>query len=160
MKAANTGRKVIASNKNAGRLYNLHDKYEAGIVLTGTEAKSIRQGMSNMGDAYVYLKSGEAFLANLNINPYTHGNRMNHDPMRVRKLLLHKREIEKIRAAIEEKGRTIVATQLYYLKGRVKVEIAVATGKKIHDKRQDVKDKEHKREMSRAIKRNRYDDDY
>src|SRR3990167_1959771 len=145
-KAATKERKAIVTNKNASRLFHLHDTYEAGLVLKGTEAKSIRQGMSNMGDAHVYVKNGEAFLANLNIQPYAFGNRMNHEPMRTRKLLLHKREIDKLRTSVEEKGQTIIAIQLFYQKGRVKVEIAVATGKKLHDKRQDVRDKEQKRE--------------
>ena len=158
VKAKESGRKPIASNKNAFRLYHLADKYEAGIVLVGTEAKSIRSGVSNMSDAYVYVKNGEAFIANLNITPYAFGNRQNHEPLRTRKLLLHKAEIDKLRAAVEEKGRTIVAIQLFYQKGRVKVEIAVATGKKLHDKRQDLKEKDDRREMSRAIKRNRHDD--
>lgn len=154
-----SGRKVIATNKNAFRLYTIHEKIEAGLVLTGTEAKSIRQGMSNMSDAYVYIRNREAFIANLNINPYAYGNRSNHEPLRTRKLLLHKLEIEKLQTAIEQKGRTIVATQLHYSKGRVKVEIGVGTGKKLHDKRQDIKDKEAKREVSRAMKHSsKYDD--
>lgn len=153
-------RKIIATNKNASRLYTIHERLEAGLVLKGTEVKSMRQGMSNMSDAFVYTRQGEAYIANLNINPYSHGNRMNHEPLRVRKLLLHKKEIEKIQTAIDQRGRTIVAIQLYFNKGRVKVEIGVATGKKLHDKREDLKEKESKREISRVMKRSsRYDSD-
>lgn len=147
-----SGEKVIATNKNARRQYQILDTLEAGIVLHGTEAKTIRQGISQMTDAYVYIKNGEAFLANLNIPVYEFGNRENHEPLRVRKLLLHKREINRLRAAVEEKGRAVVATRMYYKKGRVKVELAVGQGKKLHDKRQDLKDKDQKREMSRALK--------
>ena len=150
-----SGRKVIATNKNARRSFQIHETYEAGLVLRGSEAKSIRQGMSTMTDAHAYIRNGEAFLANLHIQPYEYANRGNHDPLRVKKLLFHKREIDRLRAAVEEKGRALVATSLYYVKGRVKVEIGIGTGKKLHDKRQDLKRKEQKREMSRALKRSR-----
>lgn len=146
------GEKVIATNKNARREFQILDTIEAGIVLQGTEAKAIRQGMSQMTDAHVYIRKGEAYLANLNIPAYEFGNRENHEPLRVRKLLLHKREINRLRASMEEKGRAVVATRMYYKKGRVKVEVAVAQGKKLHDKRQDLKDRDQKKEMQRAIK--------
>ena len=133
-------------------MYQILEIIEAGIVLQGTEAKSIRQGMSTMSDAHAYIKNNELFLANLNVNVYEHGNRYNHDPLRLRKLLVHKREIQKLRAAVEEKGKTLIATCLYYVKGRVKVEIAIAVGKKLHDKRQDSKEKQQKKEMARALK--------
>ncbi len=151
-----SGEKVIATNKNARREFQILDTIEAGIVLLGTEAKAIRQGISQMTGAYIYIKNSQAYLANLNVPPYEFGNRENHEPLRVRKLLLHKIEINRLRGAVEKKGRALVATRMYYKKGRVKVEIGVGVGKKLHDKRQDLKDKDQKREVSRAIKvRNR-----
>ncbi len=147
--------KIIATNKNAHRLYQIQDTYEAGIALQGTEAKSIRQGFSQIADAYVYIKNGEAFLANLHIKPYSHGGHHNHDPLRTRKLLLHKKEIKKLRVAMEEKGKAIVALNLHYSRGRVKVEIGSGQGKKLHDKRQDMKKKDEKRSMEQALKQYR-----
>ena len=148
-------KKIIATNRNAHRLYQIQDTYEAGIVLQGTEAKSIRQGFSQISDAYVYVKNGEAFLANLHIKPYEHGGHYNHDPLRTRKLLLHKKEIKKLKAAVEEKGKAIVALNLHYYRGRVKIELGTGQGKKLHDKRQDMKEKDEKRRIEQTLKQYR-----
>lgn len=148
-----TGRKIITVNKDARFRFFIEDTYEAGIVLTGTEVKSLRAGKAAMADAYVFIQNGEAFLSSLHILEYTHGNRLNHNPIRTRKLLLHRKEIDVLSSAIHEQGKTIVPTQMYFEKGRAKVEIGIAKGKKIHDKRNSIKEKEAKREMDRSRKK-------
>jgi SsrA-binding protein len=148
-----TGRKIVALNKNARFRYFIEDTLEAGMVLTGTEVKSLRAGKAQMADAYVVMRDGEAYLSNMHISEYTHGNRENHDPLRPRKLLLHRKEIDRIAGAINEKGMTIVPTQMYFVKGKAKVEIGLGKGKKLHDKRESLKAKEAKREMDRSRKR-------
>ncbi|HEX9161969.1 MAG TPA: SsrA-binding protein SmpB, partial [Thermoanaerobaculia bacterium] len=125
------GEKLIASNKKAFHDYHVLEKLEAGIELTGTEVKSLRDGAANLKDSYVNVKNGEAFLFGAHISPYTHGNRENHDPERTRKLLLHRREIEKLHTQLMEKGLTIVPLRLYFKGGRVKAEIGVVRGKKL-----------------------------
>ena len=147
-----SGTKLIASNKKAFHDYHILDKFEAGVVLTGTEVKSLRDGKANLKDSYVLVRNGEAFLFNTHISPYTHGNRENHDPVRNRKLLLHKREIEKLAAEVVQKGLTVVPLQMYFKSGRVKVEIGVAKGKQLHDKRSSEKEKEGKRDVEAAMK--------
>src|SRR4051812_17206844 len=137
-----TGEKLIASNKKAFHEYFVLQKVEAGIALTGTEVKSLREGAVNLKDSYVAFERGEAFLKSAHISPYAHGNRENHDPERARKLLLHRREIEKLHVQVVEKGLTVVPLRLYFKGGRVKAEIAVVRGKKLFDKR----DTERKRE--------------
>lgn len=149
----NNSRKIISTNKDARFRYFISDTYEAGLVLQGTEVKALRAAKVQMSDAYVFIQNGEAWLSNMHIGEYSHGNRENHAPMRTRKLLLHKEELNKLEAAIAEKGLTIVPTQMYFLKGKAKVEIGVGKGKKLHDKRQDIKEKESKREMDRSRKR-------
>lgn len=144
--------KLIAGNKKAFHDYHILEKFEAGIVLTGTEVKSLRDGRANLKDSYVLIRNGEAFLLNTHISPYTHGNRENHDPLRTRKLLLHKREIEKLASETTHKGLTVVPLQMYLKRGRVKVEIGVARGKKLYDKRETEKQKEAKRETDAAMK--------
>ena len=148
-----TGRKIIAVNKDARYRFFIEETFEAGLVLLGTEVKSLRDGKAQMADAYVYVKNGEAFLSNMHIHEYAHGNRENHNPLRERKLLLHKKEIDKMAGAINEKGMTIIPTQLYFEKGKAKLEIGIAKGKKLHDKRDSLKEKEAKREMDRGRKR-------
>jgi SsrA-binding protein len=148
-----TGRKIISVNKDARFRYFIEDTFEAGIALTGTEVKSLRAGKVQMSDAYVFIRNGEAFLSNMHIAEYTHGNRENHNPLRERKLLLHRKELDSMASATHEQGRTIVPTQMYFVKGKAKVEIGIAKGKKLHDKRADVKEKEAKREMDRNRKR-------
>ena len=152
MTKANDGEKLIASNKKAYHDYFVLQKLEAGIELTGTEVKSLRDGKANIKDSYVIFKGGEAFLFNAHISPYSHGNLQNHEPERPRKLLLHKREIEKLHVQIVEKGLTIVPLRLYFKRSRVKVEIAVVRGKKQYDKRETEKRREADREAAAAMK--------
>jgi SsrA-binding protein len=148
--------KIICNNKKAYHEYFIEEKFEAGMVLTGTEVKSLRMGRANLNDSFALVRSGEAFLNNLHISPYDFGNRENHDPDRMRKLLLHKKEITKLFSRIREQGYSLVPLRLYFKNGLVKVEMGLAKGKKLYDKRQDMKQKDQKREMSQALKtRNR-----
>jgi SsrA-binding protein len=147
------GEKLIASNRKAFHEYFVLQKMEAGIALTGTEVKALREGLVNLKDSYVNFEGGEAFLFGMHISPYTHGNRENHDPERTRKLLLHRREIEKLRVQLVEKGMTIVPLRLYFKGGRVKAEIAIVRGKKLYDKRETEKRREADREAAAAMKR-------
>jgi SsrA-binding protein len=152
---SDSGEKLIASNKKAFHDYHVLGKFEAGMQLTGTEVKSLRDRGATLKDSYVIFKAGEAFLFGAHISPYTHGNRENHDPERTRKLLLHRREIEKLEAQVVEKGLTIVPLRLYFKGGRVKAEIAVVRGKKLYDKRETEKKREADRETAVAMKRAR-----
>ncbi len=145
----------IATNKNATRNYHLSDSLEAGLVLQGTEVKSIRSGSCHINDAYAYPERNELYLVNMHIAVYSHGNRNNHDPLRRRKLLLHKQELTRLLSAVTEKGFTLVPTKLYWVNGRVKVEIALGKGKNKGDKRDDVKSRDAKREIDYATKRSR-----
>ncbi len=149
---ADAGEKLIASNKKALHDYFVVQKFEAGVALTGTEVKSLRAGKANLKDSYVILKNGEAFLFGAHISPYTHGNLENHDPERTRKLLLHKRELEKLKKETTEKGLTVVPLRLYFRGAKVKAEIAVVRGKKQYDKRETEKKREADRETAAAIK--------
>jgi SsrA-binding protein len=135
--------KDIVNNRHAFHEYHILDKYEAGIVLRGTEVKSVMDGRIQLKDSYVSVNDGEAWLLNAHISPYSHGNRENHDPLRTRKLLLHKREIEKLERETTVKGMTLVVTRIYLKNRRVKFEVGVAKGKKLYDKRET--------EMKRAI---------
>jgi len=144
--------KTIAENRRARHDYQLLERVEAGIALTGTEVKSLRDGRTTMGQAYADIRDGEAWLHGLEIAVYAQGNRMNHEPMRARKLLLHRREIDSLYGMVREKGLTIVPTRLYFKDGRVKVELAVARGKEQRDKRRDLADRDAKRQMERALK--------
>ena len=150
-----TGERLIASNKKALHDYFIVQKLEAGLALSGTEVKSLRDGRAQLKDAYVIFKDGEAFLFGAHISPYTHGNRENHDPERTRKLLLHKREIEKLRTQTVEKGLTVVPLRLYFKGNRVKAEIAVVRGKRQFDKRDTEKAREADREAAQAMKQRR-----
>lgn len=152
MKKDRTGEKLICQNKNAHRNYAIEDVYEAGIVLVGTEVKSLREGRANLKDSYGVIKDGEIYLEGMHISPYTHGNRNNHEPLRRRKLLLHKREISRLYGKFQEKGLTLIPTRAYFKKGKVKVEIGIGKGKKLYDKREDMKRKTDRREMERAVK--------
>ncbi len=149
---AESAERLIASNKKALHDYFVLQKFEAGIELTGTEVKSLREGRANLKDSYVVFKRGEAFLFGTHISPYTHGNRENHDPERTRRLLLHRREIEKLEAQVVEKGLTVVPLRLYFKGNRVKAEVAVVRGKKQYDKRETEKRREADRETAAAIK--------
>ena len=150
------GEKLICNNKKAYHEYFIEEKFEAGMVLQGTEVKSLRMGRVTMGDSFAMVKSGEAFLHNLHISPYDFGNRENHDPERMRKLLLHKKEIVKLFSKVREQGYSIVPLRMYFKDGLVKVEMGLAKGKKLYDKREDMKAKDHKRDIAQALKgRNR-----
>ncbi len=140
----------LATNRAARHEFHLHDRYEAGIALVGTEVKSARLGAVNLKDAYARVKNGEVFLHNAHFSPYAQGNRENVDPVRTRKLLLRAREIRKLAKATETTGMTIVATRMYLKQGWIKIELAVAQGKKLHDKREATRTKEVEREMARA----------
>jgi SsrA-binding protein len=128
--------KMLASNRAAFHEYHISDKYEAGIALTGTEVKSVMAGRVQLKDSYVAVREGEAWLFNAHISPYSHGNRENHEPLRTRKLLLHRREIDKLEQVTTIQGMTLVITKVYFKNGRVKFEIGVAKGKKLYDKRE------------------------
>ena len=145
----------IATNRQARHRYNLLDKWEAGLVLTGTEVKSLREGKAQIKDGYAALRDGEVWLHNVHIPPYAPASRENHEPERPRKLLMHKNEIERLIGKTREKGLTLVPTRMYFRGGRAKVEIALARGKDVGDKRQAIKEREMKREMERAV-RGRY----
>ena len=144
---------LISSNKQASRNYSLLERFEAGLVLQGTEVKSIRNGNVHINDSYGVIEHDEVFLINMNIGPYSHGNRNNHEPLRKRKLLLHRQEIRKLIGAVVEKGFTLVPVRLFWVKGRVKVELALAKGKTKGDRREDVKKRDAKREIDSALKR-------
>ncbi len=143
---------MIAQNKKAYHDYFIEDTYEAGIVLQGTEIKSIRAGRVNLRDAFARIEKGEVFMYNVHISPYEQGNRYNHDPLRPRKLLLHRREIDKLMGETKEAGYSLIPTKIYIKDGYAKVEIALAKGKKKYDKREAMKNKEAKREIERAFK--------
>jgi SsrA-binding protein len=145
--------KDIATNRQARYRYNFLETWEAGMVLTGTEVKSLREGKAQIKDGYATLRDGEVWLHNVHIPPYAPASRENHDPERSRKLLMHRREIERLIGKTREKGLTLVPTRIYFRDGRAKVEIALARGKDVGDKRQAIKEREMKREMERAIRR-------
>ena len=144
--------KIITSNRRARRNYFITETMEAGLVLQGTEAKALREGRANLQDAYCKVENDEAFLLNAHISPYSHGNLQNHDPLRPRKLLLHKREIGKLKKASEQKGYTIIPLKLYFKNGYAKVEIGMARGKKLYDKRSDIAERETKRRIDRMLR--------
>lgn len=145
--------KIITDNKKARFDYEITDKYEAGLVLTGSEVKSIRAGAVNLKDSYVVFKNGEAYLQNAHISEYMASSHNNHHPERLRKLLLNREEINKIMGRVQEKHLSCVALKMYFKKGRVKVEIGLGRGKKKHDKRQSIKQKESDRELARVMKK-------
>ncbi|MGW7003915.1 SsrA-binding protein SmpB, partial [Streptomyces sp. NPDC054933] len=148
--AKETGRKLIAQNKKARHDYHILDTYEAGLVLTGTEVKSLRQGRASLVDGFAQLDGGEAWLHNVHIPEYSQGTWTNHSARRKRKLLLHRAEIDKLIGKTQETGHTLVPLQLYFKDGRAKVEIALAKGKKDYDKRQTLREKQDRREADRA----------
>jgi SsrA-binding protein len=141
----------VATNRQASYRYHFLDKLEAGMVLTGTEVKSLRGGKAQIKDGYAAIKDGELWLFNVHIPPYAPASRENHDPERQRKLLVHKRQLEELAARVNERGLTLVPTRLYFSDGRAKVEIALARGKDVGDKRQAIKERDMKREMDRAM---------
>ncbi|MEW6733859.1 MAG: SsrA-binding protein SmpB [Acidobacteriota bacterium] len=148
--------KIVTTNRDAYHNYFIDETYEAGLVLAGTEVKSLRDGRVNLKDAYILIKDGEAWLVNAHISPYSHGNRANHDPTRSRKLLMHKKEIIRLGSKVQEKGLTIVPTKIYFKQGRAKAEIGLARGKKLFDKRETEKRRLSERETRAMLKeRNR-----
>ena len=144
--------KDIINNRHAFFEYHIEDKYEAGIALQGTEVKSVMSGRIQLKESYVAVKDGEVWLLNAHISPYSHGNRNNHEPLRSRKLLLHRREIERLEKETTQKGMTLVVTRIYWKNGRIKFEIGVAKGKKLYDKREDLKSKTIERETKAQMK--------
>ncbi|MEK6586801.1 MAG: SsrA-binding protein SmpB [Nitrospira sp.] len=145
--------KVVATNRKAYHDYFIEEKFEAGIVLKGTEVKSLRDKRVNLQDSYADVKEGEVFLHHCHISPYSHGNMMNHDPIRTRKLLLHRKEINKLLGKTQQKGLTLIPLRIYFSeRGQVKVELGLAKGKKQHDRRESIKAREAGREVERAIK--------
>ena len=150
------GIKVVATNRKAHHEYFLLDTYEAGIALQGSEIKSIRAGRGSLAQAYVTIEANEVWLVNAHVAPYEQANRYNHDPLRRRKLLLHQKEIREIWGNVRQKGVTIVPLRMYLKEGRAKVEIAVAKGKKLYDKRADLAERDAQREMDRQVKKRDY----
>lgn len=144
--------KIISENRKARHDYHIHETYEAGIALTGTEVKSLRAGKANLKDSYARIDHNELMLHNMHISPYEQGNRFNHEPLRTRKLLMHRYEINKLIGKTKEKGYTLVPLKLYFTRGKAKVELGLATGKKLYDKRQDIAERDAKREMDRAFR--------
>ncbi len=149
---ASKGTKLIANNKKAYHDYFIEEKYEAGIALAGTEVKSLRMGKCSIKEAFIHAQNGELFIEHMHISPYEKGNIFNKDPLRTRKLLLHKREIMKLLGQVSQKGYTIMPLQVYFKDSRVKVEIGLAKGKKLYDKRRDIAEKDQRREAERDMK--------
>ncbi|MBM4272570.1 MAG: SsrA-binding protein SmpB [Deltaproteobacteria bacterium] len=145
--------KVIALNKTARVNYFIEDTCEAGIVLLGTEVKSLREGRAHLKDSYALVREGEVFVHEMHISPYSHGNRLNHDPLRVRKLLLHKREIKRLYGKSRERGLALIPLKLYFREGKVKLELGIGRGKKLYDKRESLKVKADRRDMERGLRR-------
>ncbi|MDR1165949.1 MAG: SsrA-binding protein SmpB [Deltaproteobacteria bacterium] len=148
----NSAFKTICQNKKASFEYSLEERFEAGMVLLGTEVKSLRDGKANLLDAHARISKGEAFLIGAHISPYSQTSYGNHDPLRRRKLLLRSKEIKKLTGATREKGRTLIPLKMYFKNGLAKVELALAKGKKTHDKRQSIKEADSKREIARAVR--------
>ncbi len=146
------GIKLIAQNRKAYHDFFIEETFEAGVVLTGTEVKSLRDGRANLRDSYASFEEGELYLTGVHISPYDQGNIFNHDPLRRRKLLMHAKELRKLHATIKESGYTLVPTKLYFKDGRVKVEIGLARGKKLYDKREAMAKRDAAREVERALR--------
>jgi SsrA-binding protein len=144
--------KIVCQNRKAYHDYHIEETVEAGIALLGTEVKSLREGRANLKDSYVLIKGREAFLLNCHISPYSHGNILNHDPLRTRKLLMHTEEIDKLGGKASTKGYTLVPLKIYFKDSFAKVEIGVAKGKRFFEKRETIKEREAKREIERALK--------
>ena len=147
--------RLVALNRKASHIYELLERYEAGVVLQGTEVKSAREGRVNLKDSYAAPREGELYLVSAHISPYTHGTHENHDPERPRKLLFHAQELRRLIAKITERGLTLVPTRMYFKNGRLKVEVALARGKKQHDKRAAAKERDQKRDIEAALKARR-----
>ncbi len=144
--------KIVSTNRKAYHDYHIQETVEAGISLLGTEVKSLREGRANLKDSYAIIKDGEVMLLNCHISPYSHGNILNHDPLRTRKLLLHKKEIDKLWGKTSQQGFTLIPLKIYFKNGKAKVEIGLAKGKRQYEKRESIKEKEAKREIERHMK--------
>ncbi len=144
--------KTVVRNRKARHEYHVLETFEAGLVLQGTEVKSLRQGRANLQDSYARFDRGELWLLNLHISPYEQGNRFNHDPLRPRKLLLNQRELRKLVGSVEQQGLTLVPLDIYFKRGIAKTTIALVRGKQLHDKREDLKKREHQRDVEREFK--------
>ena len=157
MAGKNQSIKIVAENRRARHEYHIHETFEAGIELVGTEVKALRAGKAILKDAYAQItKTAEVYVYNLHISPYEQGNQFNHEPLRPRRLLLHRAEIRRLIGKVKEKGYALIPLKLYFTHGLVKMELALATGKKLYDKRQTMAEKDAKREMDRTLKeRNR-----
>jgi SsrA-binding protein len=147
--------KIVCQNKKARHDYHIIEVMEAGMVLVGTEVKSLREGRANLKDSYARIRDGELYLVQAHISPYSHASLDNHDPERARKLLVHKRELKRLTGKTQEKGLTLVPLKIYFKDGKAKIELALASGKKSYDKRETLKRQTQKREMERAIKERR-----
>lgn len=147
-----TGKQIVARNRKAGRDYFLEERFEAGIVLRGTEIKAVRSGQVSLQEAHVRIAAGEAWLVDAHIAAYGPASRSNHEPRRPRKLLLHRRELNELAGGIQRGGYTLIPTQLYLTRGRAKLELALARGKRKHDKRQELADRDAQREVERALR--------
>lgn len=154
-KNAQRGRTIVASNRRARHDYTIEDTYEAGVMLTGTEVKSLRAGRATLTDGYAMINDGEAWLYGVHIPEYLHGTWTNHEPRRVRKLLLHRKEIDRLARATAEGGLTLVPLSLYFRDGKAKIELALARGRRSYDKRQELAKKDAAREVERALRRRR-----
>ena len=154
-KAAAPGEKVVCVNRQARHNYFIDEIYEAGLVLVGSEVKSLRDGKANLSDSYAQIRKDEAFLVNTHISPYPGANQFNHEPTRTRKLLLHSREIERLTGKTKERGLTLIPLKIYFKNGRAKVEIGLARGKKLYDKRETLRRKVAQREVERSLKSRR-----
>ncbi|MCL1916825.1 MAG: SsrA-binding protein SmpB [Peptococcaceae bacterium] len=146
------GMKIISENRRARHDYFIEEKVEAGIILTGTEIKSIRAGRVNLKDGYAEVDNGEMWLVSVHISPYEQGNRFNHDPLRRRKLLLHRSETAKLNSKVQQKGMTLIPLRLYLVRGMAKIELGLCKGKKLYDKRQDIAARDAKRDMDRNLR--------
>jgi len=146
--------KIVTQNRKVRHEYHILDRWEAGIVLVGTEVKSLRDGKASITDSFARIERGEIFLHHLHISPYEKGSFFNHDPLRIRKLLLHKKEIRKLKGRVEEKGLTLIPTKVYFKDGKAKVELALARGKKFYDKRADIAKRDIDRDIERTIRIN------
>lgn len=146
------GEYVVSENRKARHDYHIEEVFEAGLELTGTEVKSLRAGKANLKDSFALVKNGELFLYNMHISVYEQGNRFNHEPTRVRRLLMHKHEINKLLGAVQRQGLTLVPLKVYFKRGRAKLALALAKGKKLYDKRQDMAERDAKREVERSFR--------
>jgi len=152
MGTKNKSVKTLVENRKARHNYHIKDTFEAGMVLVGTEIKSLRMGKGNLQDAYATVRSGEMWINNFHISPYEKGNQFNHDPLRPKKLLLHRKEINRLTGLQKEKGYTLIPLKIYLKNGLAKIELAVAVGKKLYDKREDMASRDARRDMDRAMK--------